>query len=155
MEIATGMVFLADDRRVRGHRPVVAAMPQRPPGPREAVAGIHETATLVPFDANVVVILRFLQRNSSRPLLLSVLLLLWVRVAWLKLCLLGGPLRGEGAVEGGPGLLHLAGGYKGLFAPPSVGILLQDVVSEPGEGSSLPLVPSQLSVAVVALLHKT
>ncbi len=136
------MVLLADDRGVRGHWPVIAAMPQRPPGPREAVAGIHEAATLVPFDANVVVILRLLQRNTSRPLLLSVLLLLWVCVAWLKLCLLGGPLRGEGAVEGGPGLLHLAGGDEGLFASPSVGVLFQDVVSEPGEGSGLLLVPS-------------
>jgi hypothetical protein len=60
MEIATGMVFLTDDRRVVGHRPVIATVPQRPTSPGETVAGVHEAAPLIPFDANVVVVLRFL-----------------------------------------------------------------------------------------------
>ncbi len=64
VEIATGMVFLTDDRRVRGHRPVIAAMPQRPTGPRKAVAGVHEAATLIPLDAYVVLVLRLLQRDA-------------------------------------------------------------------------------------------
>jgi hypothetical protein len=124
VEIATGMILLADDRRVRGHRPIVATMPQGPSGSCEAVAWIHETPALIPFDANVVVILRLLQGDATRPLLLGVLLLLGIRVARLELGLLVGPLRGEGAVEGGPGLLHLAGGHEGLLASPSVGVFL-------------------------------
>ncbi len=99
-------------------------MPQGPSGSCEAVARIHETPALVPFDAYVVVILRLLQGDATQPLLLGVLLLLGIRVARLERGLLVGPLRGEGAVEGGPGLLHLAGGHEGLLASPSVGVFL-------------------------------
>ena len=53
VEIATGMVLLADDRWVGGHWPVIATMPQGPAGSCEAVAWIHETPALIPFDANV------------------------------------------------------------------------------------------------------
>ncbi len=47
VEVATGMILLADDRRVRGHWPIVATVPQGPAGSREAVAWIHETPALV------------------------------------------------------------------------------------------------------------
>jgi hypothetical protein len=148
------MVFLAYNRWVVGNRPVIAAVHQRSPGSGKAVAGIHEATALVPFHANVVVVLSLLQRNAPVPLFLASLLLLVVVVAGLELAFLGGRLGGEGAVEGGLGLLHLPGGDEGLLAPPPVGVLFDDVVHESGEGYGLLLVPAQLGVAVVALLHE-
>ncbi len=58
MEIATGMVFLADDWGVAGNGPIIAAVPQRPASPGETIAGIHEAAALIPFHAYVVVVRR-------------------------------------------------------------------------------------------------
>ena len=137
MEIATGMVFLTDDGRVVRHRPVVAAVPQRPSGPGETVAGVHEASPLIPFDADVVVVLRLFKGDTPSPLLLSVLLLLIVVVAWLELVLLSSCLGGESAVEGGPSLLHLTGGDKSLLAAPSVGVFFQNVINKPGEDPGL------------------
>jgi hypothetical protein len=125
------MVLLTDDRRVRGHRPVIATMPQRPPGPREAVARVHKAAPLIPLDADVVVVLRFLQGDATFPLLLGVQLLLVA--TGLELVLLCSSLRGESAVKRGPCLLHLSSGDKSLLAAPPVGVLLKDVINEPGE----------------------
>jgi len=142
MEIATGMVFLANDRRVVGNRPIIATVPQRPAGPGETIAGVHEATTLIPLHADVVVVLGLLQGDAAVPLLLGVLLLLVVVVAGLELAFLGCCLRGEGAVKGGPGLLHLACGDKGLLAPPPVGILLENVIGESCEHSCLLLVSS-------------
>ena len=92
MEIATGMVFLTDDGRVVRHRPVVATVPQRPSGPGETVAGVHEAPPLVPLDAYVVVVLGFLQRDAAGPLLLLILLLLVVGGTRLVLSFLCGSL---------------------------------------------------------------
>ncbi len=129
-------------------------MPQRSPGPREAVAGIHEAAPLIPLDADVVVVLRFLQGDATCPLLLGVLLLLVVGATGLELVFLCGSLRGESAVKRGPRLLHLSSGDKHLLAAPPVGVLLKDVINEPGENPGLLLIPAQLCIAVVALLHR-
>jgi hypothetical protein len=142
MEVATGMVFLTDDGRVVWHRPVVAAVPQRPPGSGETVAGVHETSSLIPFDTDVIIVLRFFKGDAASPLLLSVLQLLIVVVAGLELVFLSSCMRWESAVERGPSLLHLTSGDKSLLAAPPVGVLFQDVVNKPGEGPGLLLVPA-------------
>jgi hypothetical protein len=131
MEIATGMVLLADDRRVVGNGPIIATVPQRPTSPGEAIARVHEAAALIPLHADVVIVLGLLQGDAAIPLLLAGLLLLVVDGARLELALFGCCLRGEGAVEGGPGLLHLPCGDEGLLAPPPVSVLLKDIISKP------------------------
>jgi hypothetical protein len=134
------MVFLADNRQVVRNRPIIAAMPQRPAGPGEAIAGIHEAAALIPFHADVVVVPGLLQGNAAIPLFLACLLLLVVVVAGLELALFGCGLGREGAVEGGPGLLHLPCGGEGLLAPPPVGALLKELVCKPCEYPRLLLI---------------
>ncbi len=138
MEIATGMVLLADDRRVVRNRPVIATMPQRPTSPGEAIARVHEAVALIPLHADVIIVLGLFLGNAAIPLFLACLLLLVVVVARLELALFGCGLGGEGAVEGGPGLLHLPCGDKGLLAPPPV--LLKDVVCKPCENPRLLLI---------------
>ncbi len=86
------MVFLTYDRGVRRHWPVVTTVPQRPTSPGEAVARVHEAPPLVPLDADVVVVLGFLQRDAASPLLLRILLLLVVGVTGLELSFLRGSL---------------------------------------------------------------
>ncbi len=140
MEVATGMVFLADARRVVRNRPIITTMPQRPASPGEAIAGVHEAAALIPLHADVVIVLGLLQGNAAIPLFLACLLLLVVVVARLELAFFGCGLGREGAVEGGPGLLHLPCGDEGLLAPPPVGVLLKDVVCKPCENPRLLLV---------------
>ncbi len=117
-------------------------MPQRPPGSGETVAGVREASFLIPFDADVVVVLRFLKGDAASPLLLSVLQLLIVVVACLELVFLSSCLSGESTVEGGPSLHHLTRGDKSLLAAPPVGVLFQDVVDEPCEGPGLLLIPA-------------
>ena len=110
MEVATGVVSLTDNGRVVGVRPVVAAMPQRPAGPGEAVPGVHEAPALVPLHADVVVELGLLQGHGGRPGLLlagprldAVTLLEWCLPASVTAC------QRQCAEEGGTGLLHLSG----------------------------------------------
>jgi hypothetical protein len=89
MEIATGMVLLADDRWVVRNRPIIATMPQRPTSSGEAIARVHEAAALIPLHADVIIVLGLLQGNAAIPLFLACLLLLVVVVARLELALFG------------------------------------------------------------------